>query len=92
MTTFKEVSRQQYQEWRNHPVTLAFRKYLVDYRAVLKEEAWGRLQGGALDPVDQGEIKGRANTLEEVSDIPFDAIVRFYQTDEEADAAKTDQD
>ena len=77
------IQRQDYLDWRQHPVTGLFRRYLSDYRADLRRGAIERWEDGSLNLGTEKEIKSRLNVLEELADLPFEAIVEFYrQTDE----------
>lgn len=87
--SIKGVVEADYQGWRHHPVSKVVLQYLKDYHLAMKEEAWHYLLGarsGKLDPEHLGEISGRAKAAWELADLPFEALVAFYQK-EENDAA-----
>ena len=60
--------------------------YLKDYREVLRRDHLERWEAGALDMNLESEAKGRCNTLFELSELPFSALIEFYQEPEETDA------
>lgn len=73
-----EISKEQYAEWRNHPTTLFFRKFLKDRRAALinaATEAW--LNNDSSFAPD--ECRGHVRELFNVEDVPYETIIGFYQ-------------
>lgn len=83
------ITREQYGEWRNHPATQFFRKFLKDRADSLIHagtEAW--LNGD--DSFARDEARGRIRELLEVEDVNYDTIAVFYQ--ERDDAGKDTQD
>jgi len=66
--------------WRHHPVTQVFLQYLRDYQEALAREGWGHLLvADHLDELLIGEMRGRAKTLIELVDLPFEAMEQFYE-------------
>jgi hypothetical protein len=84
------ISEQAYNQWRNHPVTLVWRKYLLDYRADLLAAAQDQWLEGHLDLSTADEMKGRALLLGEVGELPFSAIYEFYRQIEQAKEQDSD--
>jgi hypothetical protein len=64
--------------WKHHPITKAFRQYLSDYREALLKDHLARWEAGAIDSTDQ-EARGRAISLKEMAAIEFQHIALFYQ-------------
>ena len=89
-TPLGDIRETDFQLWRHHPVTALFLQYLRDYREVLRREALDRWEAGALNLVDQQEMRGRVMTCAEMADLPFEAIRSFYEgekTENEASSA-----
>ena len=76
-----QVSREQFQEWRHHPVTEAVNKYLRDFRALMMEQ-WAA--GDDMGPVEQKQ----AQQLGDLAELQYDALVEFY----EPEKAEKEQD
>lgn len=77
------ITKEQYGEWRNHPATLFFRKFLKDRRESLirrMTETW--LNGPDLFAKEQETARGRILELFECEDVPFDVIEQFYREEE----------
>jgi hypothetical protein len=79
------VTKEQYNEWRNHPATLFFRKFIHDRRESLIRQAtelW--LNAPDVFEKEQHEDRGRIAELFLVEDVPFEAIEAFYKEQEDA--------
>lgn len=80
------ITKEQYGEWRNHPATLFFRKFLKDRRDYLigqATEAWLNSNGQFPD----GQALGRVLELFDVEDVQFEKIETFYKEHNEGEAA-----
>ena len=90
----REVTEQDFLDWKHHPVTKLFRQWLADYGRALRsghEELWLDAPAGtALDPVLASEMKGRVLTLAELHVMTFQSIQNFY-ADVLASEAAADQ-
>src|SRR4051812_21053624 len=73
------VTQRDYQHWLHSPVTEWFLQYLREYRADLLAAAQNEWLAGRLELSTADEMKGRANCLGEVAELPFSAIAEFYQ-------------
>ena len=62
---------QTFQEWKGHPLTALFRRYLKDFQEDLGRQ-WA--SGQAMAP----EAQQTAKILGEISDLNFDDVARFY--------------
>lgn len=78
------VTASDYNEWKHHPVSKVFRKYLEDYRAEIRKEILSQWEAGALVAEVDKEARGRVLQLTDILDLEFGAIQQFYQQDEEA--------
>lgn len=82
------MTREQYNEWRNHPATLFFRKFLADRRKAMIHaamEEW--LNSPDSFEADKQEARGRIRELFDVEDVPFETIETFYKEQEQDGAA-----
>lgn len=76
-----DLKREQYQEWRHHPVSKIFFQFLRDKQAHFKAtavEAW--VDGQAFSDVVRGQIV----EMNEITELPFEAIDEFYKGKENA--------
>lgn len=83
------MTKEQYNEWRNHPATLFFRKFLKDRREDLIHEAsesW--LNGSPVFEKENQVMRGAITELFRMEDVPFELIEQFYKEKEEANAAQ----
>lgn len=83
----EQITEADYQVWRHHPVTKVLYRYLRDYQAALQDKALAHLledsdSSHTLDPKYVGEIAGRIKAVREIPELPFEAILNFYQKDE----------
>lgn len=82
---------QDFLDWRHHPMTKVYRRFLEDYREVLRRthtERWEK--NPEIDIAYEAEARGRVLTIGEMHDLEFDDLVAFYQEppkQEEADEA-----
>jgi hypothetical protein len=77
------ISKEQYGEWRNHPATLFFRKFLKDRREQLihaAHETWLNDPEGFARSAPT--FRGRILELFEIEDIPYEAIQAFYHEEQ----------
>jgi len=70
------ISKEQYGLWKHEPVTSVFLKYLADKQAFLKKTA----QEMWLDGQEPSQaIRGQIIELQELIDLPFEAITALYE-------------
>jgi hypothetical protein len=84
------MTKEQYNEWRNHPATLFFRRFLKDRREQLIGSVtsdW--INSGRVDEVNRGRIL----ELFDCEDVTWDIIEEFYpelrEKDNEAEVIVT---
>ena len=86
------MTRDQYNEWRNHPATLFFRQFLKDraqYLIQQSNESW--LNAPDIFEKDAAEARGRILELLDAQDVPFETIETFYRKDDaEEDSVNTE--
>jgi hypothetical protein len=82
------ISREEYQEWRHHPVSKIFLQFMRDKQAFLKAAALEQWVDGSESFANCNQtIRGQIIELGEMSECPFEAISEFYKQ-EESNAAK----
>lgn len=82
------IAKEQYNEWRNHPATLFFRKFLKDRReALIREASEQWLNGSEAFDKENQVMRGAITELFRVEDIAFEVIEAFYK-EQEGDAAQ----
>lgn len=81
-----------YQQWRHHPITSAYLRYLGDLRTSFRTSAADLLEAGRLAP-QADELRGRLLNLMELQELSLDAIQNFYRQEdtEEDDGREADQ-
>jgi hypothetical protein len=85
MTTSLLLERDQFQQWKDNPLTRDFLRYLEDRQADLMM-AWGR---GMDCPV---EMQAQAVLLGQLAAISWDDVVaQYHPDDEQPDIAKEDE-
>lgn len=86
------VGADEFNAWKHQPVSKVLLQFLEDYATAIRREANGAIETAAnpIPPFQQGEIKGRVNTLTEIATLRFEHIEDFYRESE--DGTKTDSD
>ncbi len=74
----RDVTEQDFNLWRHHPVTALVLRYLADYREALIVDHVAAWQAGNLDPTRDAEIRGRVISCAELAELKLDAIAQFY--------------
>lgn len=82
------ISRQEFQEWKHHPVSKVFFEYLREKQKFVKESALEQWVNGseAFASCNQ-TVRGQIIELNEVIELPFEAIEEFYK-EKEADGTE----
>lgn len=81
-----ELTQGDWAQWRHHPVTAVFLRFLVDRREALAREMVQRWLAGRLVLSDEKEGRGRALELEELAMMPLAGVRTFYGLDAAAGA------
>ena len=84
----QEITEQDFLDWRHHPVTRVYRRFLSDYRDALRRDHNQRWELNpvvdvALSAAHEAEARGRVLTLGEMFDLQHAHVVSFYQSEEE---------
>ncbi len=82
-----EIDREDFNQWRHHPVTKVFLRYLHDKRRYLTTAMTEQWLGGSLSMQTEQTVRGQIIELMELEILPFEAIESFYS--EEENAAET---
>ena len=70
------LTKENYQQWVNHPQTKEFHQYLKDYRKTLMER-WAQ---GKLSEVDNLMAIARAQMADDILTLDDDSISQFYES------------
>jgi hypothetical protein len=81
-TLLLELIEQEYHQWRHHPITSAYLKYLGDQVEAFRTAAMDLLEAGHLD-AQSDVIRGRILTLRELQNLSLDDIRNFYRQESE---------
>lgn len=65
---FEQVTKENFEEWKHHPVTVKFMKQLKQDREMMKEG----LANGSFD--DELEIKGRCRVIAVILDTQYEDL------------------
>jgi hypothetical protein len=82
---WNSITPEQYNLWKNHPVTLAMMEYYGDFAKSLTEHLLKQWLGDTLKLSEEHEIRGRVNTLEEMINQPYHVMRQFYGLEEVKD-------
>jgi hypothetical protein len=83
-----ELSEQDYNLWRHHPITAAYLQYLSDQIEAFRIAAADLLEEGHLNP--QAEtLRGRLLMLRELQTLSLDHIKNFYRHEETEEKSGT---
>lgn len=75
------MTKEQYGLWKHEPVTRWFFDYLINKQAFLRSAS---LEMWLSDPKSLSEtVRGQIIELDEIIELPFEAIEAFYQEREE---------
>jgi hypothetical protein len=77
------ITRQDFEHWKHAAVTKLFRRYLADKRAFMERTILDQWINGVLSLQTEQTVRGQIVELTELTDLPFEALVGFYQEDEE---------
>ena len=73
------MTKDEYQLWVNHPLTVKFHQYLKDYRASLMNK-WA---AGGFDETNNLMAIARAQQADEIVNLDDDSIANFYNSQKE---------
>lgn len=77
-----ELEETQFNQWKHHPVTEAFLKFLKDKADSYRRDLVFMWESNSLSDSDQNELRGRVLLLEELSNLPLVVIQNFYKSEE----------
>lgn len=77
------ISRQDYQEWKHHPVSKVYFEYLRKKRDFIKSSALEQWVAGSDQFASCNQtVRGQIIELDEVVELPFEAIEEFFKEEE----------
>lgn len=87
------IPKEQYQEWRHHPVSKVVLQFLRDKQEYLKAAALDHWVNGSQSFASINEVvRGQIVELGEIADLQFEAIEAFYQEKEANATSSADTD
>jgi hypothetical protein len=80
-----DLTEADFQAWKHHPVSKLVRRFLRDRERQVAEYQIATLRGceASPDPYKLGQFNGHINALQELSELEFDHIFKFYPPDDE---------
>ena len=88
-----EITKEEYQSWRHHPVTKVFLQYVRDFREQATQGAlndW--LSGGRSFAEVSDVVRGQIHLLRDIEELEFASIEEFYKEIADSNGTETDQD
>jgi hypothetical protein len=76
-----DVSEQDYQLWRRHPVSVQIFLWLADYRDAFLRDAIRAFMAGDMDRLMLNEHRGRALMCSEMVALQWGDVIRWYYGD-----------
>lgn len=87
------ITKEDYQQWRHDPVSKVFLRFLEDKREFLKAAALEHWVNGNKSFAEMNDtVRGQIVELDEIANLPFEAIDEFYKEKEENIAAENPVD
>lgn len=74
-----ELTEQDFQTWKRHPVGAIFFKWMEDKLADYREGAAQQIEFGQIDPIQLQEFKHRIAFCRELGDLHLSDIKAFYE-------------
>lgn len=81
------MNAEQYDKWKNDPLTVLFHKYLTDYRQDLME----RWANGALQEPESTMAMARCQMAHDIVTLDDDSISQFYRQTKGSEHVPEDQ-
>ena len=78
MTVLEELTEQEYQAWKRHPVSELLFKFLADKSADYRQGFMDRWEADSIDPKEEAEFKHRIRICEELAVLKLSDIKTFY--------------
>jgi hypothetical protein len=84
------ISKEDYQAWKHHEVSKIVLKFLADKQEYLKQAALDSWVSGSQSFADCNQtVRGQIIELNEIIELPFEAMQAFYQEKDNDDAGTT---
>lgn len=75
------ITKDEYQLWKDHPTTVKFHQYLIDYR----DQLMNKWASGGFDETNNLMAIARAQQADEIVNLEDDAILEFYNSQKESE-------
>jgi len=85
------IKEADFQNWKHHPVSKVFFRFLADYAQHVRMEQIDLLNGSKSEAPTQwvlGQYNGRFNAFAEMSVLQFDDLGNFYPTIDEKEESE----
>lgn len=89
LVTIHGITEADFNSWKHHPVTKAFRQYLLHFAESLEQGHLHRWKSGAMEQGKEDEAVGRVLILNEMAELEFHDIVEFYPETEQQEEHET---
>jgi hypothetical protein len=83
LSRLKELTPQQWAQWRHHPVSKVFLRYLADYRRALLADMLAAWESGTITLSNEHDKRGRASVCAEMGDLSLESVMSFYGMESE---------
>src|SRR6267154_2680186 len=84
------ISKEDYQGWKHDQVSKVVLKFLADKQKYLKEAALESWVAGSKSFADCNQtVRGQIIELDEVINLPFEALIEFYRKEEDDETEAT---
>ncbi len=82
LEVMKDMSEQDYQAWKRHPVSQILFEFLVDKSVDYRTGVLQRWEQNAITLTEENEFKFRIQTLRELCELTLSDIKAFYESKE----------
>ena len=79
----KELTPEGFSQWKRHPVTVAYRHWLLELKGLLAEQHLQRWLAGPVQPEYEAEARARLLMCDQLLDLNVLHIMRTYFSDDE---------
>lgn len=75
---FLSLTKEEFQQWRHHPVTKAYLQFLTDQRTNWQAAAMELWEVGRLASVEGEALRGQVKAFRELENLELESIKSFY--------------
>ena len=84
LSPLADLAEAEYLNWKHHPVSKVFFRYLSDFRETLLKVHLAEWEAGKIDTTVDLEMRGRVLILSDLTSLPFSSIQNFYEDNPDA--------